>query len=155
MKALNIFKQLAGKWSLQRNIVNQAPDLSGTVQGLATFTADPNNSKQYLFAEKGEFLVNGASLQVSKNYIYELDEADDSIKIYDYKDNQKTNMLFSLVFSREAKHICAKTEHLCSKDLYKATFDIPEEEFNEFSLTYDVAGPHKKYVSSTTFKRLV
>lgn len=115
--------------------------------GQGEFT--PTSHDEYKYIEQGTLTLDhgGVVENVTRVFLYQF--KDEAIQIY-YADGPDNGKLFqTLTFKNDSE---ASAEHLCGKDLYKShyKFEFPES----FTITHDVKGPKKDYVSETVFRRL-
>lgn len=152
MRTWNIFQQLAGTWTFERQIINYANSkFSGVVTGTGTFVLVGTN--QYLLNEVGFFktVTVDKPFPVSKQFLFSFDSISKSICVDGATNNISTGRLFELSFE-DSNAPCST--HLCINDNYEAQFSAPETDaVDVFGIKYTVHGPQKDYVSDTVFKR--
>ncbi len=81
MRGWNIFQQLAGAWTFERQIINYAnTSFSGTVTGIATFVLVGKD--QYLLNEAGHFTTaNQQTFSVTKQFLFSFNATRNSINV--------------------------------------------------------------------------
>jgi hypothetical protein len=152
---------LIGSWTFQRNIVHfSGNQQSDYIDGSIRYS----RSKQLdyvLYREDGLYKISDTkSLPVFREYEYvpSLYQDDDgnaasALELYFVEGGKRTYLFLSLKFRHQDKdgYWVATNDHLCVKDLYKATFRIKLEELiaTEVIITYRVKGPSKDYESTT------
>ncbi|MEX1013402.1 MAG: DUF6314 family protein [Waddliaceae bacterium] len=137
---MNIFRALEGKWNFHRTISNY-----GIIRGVATFKKSAIESHLLHYREEGVLKrENGEHFQVYRDYLYR------------YKNNrisvffpEKTERLLHVLEFLDATTAVAR--HVCSCDVYDATYNFSLED--EFELSYLVNGPSKGYLITTFFTR--
>lgn len=157
MPAFNIFRKLIGRWKFTRLIDNSLTQESSIVEGIATFVPNSVTEDLLNYSEAGTWILpTQQRIDVSKEYAYKLNHQADSIDVYDAHAQKTLALLFSLGIKQTSGcSLGASSHHQCAKDSYNATISFVSEAFDTFSIRYDVVGPHKKYVSTTTYSRLL
>lgn len=138
--ARTVFDMLKGAWSYQRTISDY-----GTIDGEAVFALTEPDVLHY--REKGLLqLTDGPVLEAHQEYVYRLEEDEHLLSVY-FRDGR---LFHHLAFGDDGR--TASGDHLCKMDFYQAAyrFNGPEA----FTLTYNVKGPKKDYVSETHFIKL-
>lgn len=158
-----IFENLLGIWSIKRVLGNY-----GTAEGIAKFTLqnqtgipvnDSDNSSVTNSGNSSDVINYREDLQVKydnnfgpnventayKEYVYLYDKARDKI----VKQFTNGNLFYelSIDFDKQIAH----GDHLCEKDMYKATYNFLNPQ--KFVLTYYVNGPQKHYLIETEFTK--
>lgn len=137
--ARTIFDMLAGTWSYKRVISNY-----GTIDGKSVFALTEPDVLAY--TEKGLLhLTDGPVLEAHQEYVYRLEDGD-RLAVY-FRDGR-----FFHEVSLADDGRTGTGDHLCKLDFYQAAyrFEGPEA----FTVTYNVKGPKKDYVSETHFIKL-
>lgn len=160
-----IFENLVGIWSIKRILGNY-----GTAEGTAKFTpSNPNKTAANNLENRTENSSNENTLVIDyredvhvkydsslgpnventayKEYVYLYDTARDKI----IKKFTNGNLFYelSIDFDKQSAH----GDHLCEKDMYKATYTFSSP--RNFVLTYYVNGPQKDYLIETEFTKQV
>lgn len=167
------FRALHGTWSIDRKIESAISTFpSGTLTGTASFYPrfpSPDKSGktfdlEYLYIESGDFRTStGYSMTASRRYVYRYSEARDELSVWFVKpdSNFEVDYLFhNLDFVKPAEArkegaLVAKADHLCVEDMYETMYRLPMKgvSLREFVVTHAVKGPHKDYVSTTSYSR--
>lgn len=157
---------LVGKWNFERTITQfSSLDPPQRVTGQISFSLmqPPISEKKQqgqewntvLYHEDGIFLLpGGKEIEVFREYEYEYKD-DGILEIYFVEFGKRAHLFLSLKFSKkENGYWVATNDHLCIKDLYKATFKIRFGGIgaSEISMIYRVKGPSKDYESVTHCK---
>jgi len=156
MNSAEIFKRFPGLWNFTRIAKSKTPNLpSGTIEGQASFTEAGTDALHY--QETGRFSPDvGDALEVRMEYFYYLNTQENRIEKYFAKDGQKTGLFYALKFSQgRSPSLEATGDHLCIADTYKASYQFPspnDDDFKSFRLTYTVNGPKKDYTTETIFE---
>lgn len=160
-----IFENLVGIWSIKRVLGNY-----GTAEGIAKFTlqnqiqiaennvengtVNPLDEKTLVIDYREELQVKydvslGSTVDNSayKEYVYLYDTVRDKI----IKKFTNGNLFYELSIDFDKQ--TANGDHLCEKDLYKATYSFNHP--HNFVLTYCVNGPKKDYLIETEFTKQV
>ncbi|CAI5948162.1 unnamed protein product [Closterium sp. NIES-65] len=145
-----VFRGLAGKWRLEREIRSVHEGLpSGTMQGTATFTMRPGEG-EYLYREEGEFVMAGSAgrkgNKVWREYVWVCEGPEDGIAVHFADKSQRTYLFHHLRFFPDPSESGSSPdkneglqsadfvekalprawravgEHLCVKDLYKVAY---------------------------------
>lgn len=137
-----MFNQFEGRWQLERGILP-----GGAMRGEAKFISV--SKVEFNYMEQGVLTLDHGDVihDVTRSYIYKLE--DDHIQVF-YADGSDDGALFHVLkFENERE---AQAEHLCGEDFYRShyAFDLPDC----FTITHEVKGPKKDYVSKTIFTRL-
>ena len=130
-----VFNKLPGNWILQRAVSG-----FGKMNGRAVFTTLKQNLLKY--REEG---VQESGVTFFREYFYQ--HQDQAIVIY--FDEQFSRPFQNLTF----KDLQVQSEHLCGCDVYKGIYDFREIAFGKFTITYEVEGPNKKYVTYTQYTK--
>ena len=137
---MSIFKALEGKWNFHRTISNY-----GIIEGAATFKKSAIEPHLLHYREEGVLKrEDGEHFQVYRDYLYRY--KNDRISVFFA---EKTERLFHVLEFRDATTAVAR--HICSSDVYDATYKFRLED--EFELSYRVKGPKKDYSITTLFTR--
>lgn len=159
-----VFENLVGIWSIKRVLGNY-----GTAEGIAKFTLQnpiqtsmSNSGNGPAYSDEKTLVINyredlqvkydinlGPNVENSayKEYVYSYDVARDKI-IKKFADG---NLFYELTIDFDKQ--TANGDHLCEKDLYKATYSFCHP--HNFVLTYYVNGPKKDYLIETEFTKQV
>ena len=166
----SIFESMTGTWRMERAIISKLNTYpSGTFQGEATLQPRPPSDSEFdlemLYHEHGQFQANqGMRSPASRKYVYRYQIKDDQLTAWFVKPYEGTavDYLFHQVnaewsSSREcsASQVTAQGHHLCVKDDYNAryTFKLQEGRLTTWTLSYNVKGPHKDYISTAKYIR--
>ena len=136
-----IFRNLEGKWSINRNIKG-----IGYGKGRASFTKSTDDQNVLCYSER-------LDLHLGENQHYS--NAHQEYKfIYDPERMclEKYTSAESLMYRLEITGKKARGLYLCSPDKYIATYDFIDD--NLFTLTYFVSGPRKDYIIVTEFEKI-
>jgi hypothetical protein len=146
LTSYEIFKKLPGIWSFHRTLSDLLePKSSGVVTGLAEFRPVADSANLLHYFEAGTFTTEGGTTHsIKKEYFFAFNEKTRNIEKY-FAENGTKAGLFYILGSDLAG------QHLCVKDNYKASYAYPNDDFREFTLTYDVTGPSKDYSSRTKY----
>lgn len=144
MNSQDLINYLPGEWKISREIFNNlSPNLSAIASGTALLMKKSKAKVTY-----NESLIvswkNGLLTKANKNYEYLFDKNTETISLCEI-DRNKSQIMFTLSSSQNL----FKGEYQCSKDLYKATYEILN--YNMFSLLFDVKGPNKDHSIKSTF----
>lgn len=144
LTSYEIFRRFSGIWRFQRQIVSVIESQpSGEVTGLAEFKEVASNLMHY--SEIGTFETDaGKKIPIKQEYFFTFNESTKKIEKHYAKDGAPNGMLYAISNKLEG-------EHLCKDDNYKAKYGYVNDDFKEFTLDYDVLGPHKNYTSKTTY----
>jgi len=161
-----IFRQLSGKWHMERKITNSLqPGFAGSIVGSATFqerppTSDEVNS-EYLYSESGKFeTALGVKMDIRRRWIWRLSRQD-SISVHFVKtDGESEDYVYNvLAFQPSALTdgglcvITAHASHPCGDDFYDSVYEfhIGERGLARMEVKHKVKGPTKDYVSETWY----
>lgn len=136
-----LFAKLPGAWSVKRTITDSRMG-EGRFQGRALFT--PQADAALIYAECGELVMSGWRGPAYRRWLYRLEPAALSIL---YPDGE--TLLHRFAFGGGAR--CAEHTHLCGEDRYSAQIALTGA---DFTLSYTVNGPRKRYVLNTTYVHL-
>lgn len=152
-----VFENLIGIWSIKRILGNY-----GTAEGIAKFTLQNHSQTTTNSSDEKLLVINyredlkvkydinlGPNVENSayKEYVYSYDLARDKI-IKKFADG---NLFYELSIDFDKQ--TAMGDHLCQKDLYKATYSFSHP--HNFVLTYYVKGPEKDYAIETEFRKQI
>lgn len=137
----DIFNSIIGEWLVERVITP-----GGSFEGKAVFERKADGVLDY--KEEGRLtLDNGKVLKPTKSYQWRLESG--SIVIYFNDGVTKGELFHRLEFTNDAS---ATAKHLCSPDTYNSEYgfaDMPRS----FTITHEVDGPNKRYVSVSAFTK--
>lgn len=148
MNSQDLLNYLPGEWKISREIFNNlSPDLSAIASGTALLMKKSETTTSY-----SESLIvswrNGLLTKANKNYEYLFDKNTETISLCEI-DRNKSKIMFALSSNQNL----FKGQYQCSKDLYKATYEILNH--NMFNLLFEVKGPNKDHSIQSTFIRNV
>ena len=168
------FRALQGEWQINRRIVSEDRNFSGTLSGHASFhprfpTPDRSGEAfdlEHLYVESGTFRsASGLEMKATRRYVYRYSEAKDQLSVWFVKpdDDLVVDYLFhaldfvSPAVAREAGACIAKADHLCVEDMYWTEYRLPLQAIalHEFEIKHRVKGPNKDYVATTQYNRPV
>lgn len=138
-----IFDSMIGIWSLTRNLGRL-----GQFKGVARFVLVEDNSILYreditLNIERGNYKVAGCK---EYKYVYE----GGGITKFFVEEAISDRIFYRLSFSGD---FCgAQGCHVCGQDIYKAQYEFNSDDY--FKIIYEVKGPYKDYIISSTYERL-
>lgn len=141
MDIASIFSSLQGKWAFRRSF----PE--GNAEGMASFTRE--RPTEYLYREEGVMELRGSRYSMHREYLYRLEEG--TICTYFRRD---TPLPFQHLEFKEGGGypFIARGEHLCQKDTYLGEYTFISE--TEFLQTQWVNGPRKRYIITTSYKKV-
>ncbi|CAG9323266.1 unnamed protein product [Blepharisma stoltei] len=156
-----LFRLLKGQWRWDRVIGNQ-----WTAYGQCTWS-EVNKDKdmeRFLYHETGKLASSKMKqeLDVQKEYYYCLNSAKKAIEVYFCNpDMTMGNLFIQLSFNSQSTSsnsepnwpFCSSSTHQCKLDQYDAKFTYDSE--NKLTISYTVKGPHKDYLSVTTYDRIM
>jgi len=145
--AERVFALLLGSWAIEREIRPK-----GRFRGSATFSRV--DARTLAYAEEGDLVLDeGGEMRGERRQTYILHENRIEIRFADGLNAGEHFVDINFPADPSANWpICSGDTHLCLLDTYKATFCFETED--EFSITYEVCGPAKDYVSSSVYRRL-
>lgn len=150
-----MFKNLEGDWVLNREIYNIKTGKTELAKGNAVFCGIQNlhNSNRVLeYQETGMLKLTDIKkpLKFSKSYTYKC--SDDEIKIY-FNDGVSKGKLFQKlkIPNSKTQRLLVGAKHVCNLDTYRGEYCFTSSE--EFKITFNVEGPHKKFKIVTTYRR--
>ena len=166
-----VFNSMAGEWKMDRTITSQSSTFpSGHFTGKANLQPRPPTEAGYdremLYSEEGDFKTdNGMVFRANRKYVYRYRSQRSQMTAWFVKpqDDGVVDYLFHQVKAKNRAHgtsdsckVEAQGYHLCVKDDYNAnyTFNIDRDQLITWRLAYNVKGPNKDYVSSTSFSRI-
>jgi hypothetical protein len=128
-----------GTWVLSRGINDHLGQMSGSLAGIVTFTADDTG---LIYHETGSLqLESGAVMQAERRYHWTFEAGDVAVKFIDNIDFHR--------FVPAGTGV--GTAHLCGDDLYQCRYDFSD--WPNWSAVWDVKGPRKDYRSSSRYTR--
>ena len=147
LTSYEIFKKLPGTWIFERTLNNLLqPQSSGVVNGHAKFIPVHGTQNLIHYLETGIFETKGgAKYPITKEYFFAFNEQTHNIEKYFAEHGAKSGLFYVLGQDLSG-------EHLCVKDNYKARYNYLDDDFQEFSINYEVTGPQKNYSSETRYK---
>lgn len=142
-----IFQQLKGNWVLER-----FKDDVQIAKAQAIFSCAAANPNILLYNEEGTAIVSAQEkFDFYRQYEYHLKQ--NTIDVYFVKSNNEKNKLFhTLDFKVIGNAFIANGEYKCSNDLYTVKYYFYSKK--EFSITYKVSGPNKKYLLLSNLKKI-
>lgn len=138
----DIFRQLKGKWTIKRNII----DLGEGV-GTAEFKTSETDPNCLCYREELSiiFYIGAKYDDAYQIYDFTYDPNRDVIKKY----RSSKELMYELhIFQNKAFGV-----YECEKDTYYASYDFINE--RKFTITYDVKGLDKNYTIVTEFERVL
>lgn len=173
-----IFESFRGTWQIHRKLTSALPaHPSGTFTGTAIMRqrtpTDDRYDNECHYSENGTFSsIQGSSFTASRCYVYRYSEELNEISVWFVKitASLEADYLFHVVHfdrldepggnvedscSKERNGIEANGSHLCNQDLYNARylFEYGNASVDQWTLRYDVLGPHKDYSAEATYSR--
>jgi len=130
-------KDFAGRWRLDRVLEDRLGAMSGTLAGEAVFAAEQSG---LLYRETGTLcLRSGPQMQAERSYVWAWRGEEVAVTFADGAD-------FHTFVPDGAVE---GTPHLCGQDLYHVAYDF--RDWPRWSARWEVAGPRKDYVSTSTY----
>jgi tRNA A64-2'-O-ribosylphosphate transferase len=151
---LDLFKSLAGEWTIDRDIVNFRNDgLAGVVTGSATFESrnptSADTASEYLYIETGNFTTTtGMVMQATRRWIWryhntsseegssvdDVASTDAPISVHFVKaDGETEDYIYNMltfapkdeIENESGGHVLkARAEHPCGEDFYVSTYEF-------------------------------
>lgn len=143
-----IFIDLKGHWSLNRELVDLNTGVKHSASGHAVFTKNKANVLAYEETGVLSLPENSANLNFTRKYIYEL--KDNAIHII-LDDGINRGDLFQKLIPTEDNKVFKGSEHLCVNDIYNGTYHFINE--NEFSIEYSKIGPRMNVEIRTVYRK--
>ena len=142
MKPLTkIFQSLEGTWNFHRTISNY-----GNIVGTAAFKRSATENNLLHYREEGELKSeNGESFQVYREYLYRYQN--DRISVFFAEETER--LLHTLEFQDTT---IAKARHLCSCDVYDATYEFTS--LDEFDISLPRDGSKEKLFNDNGLQTL-
>jgi hypothetical protein len=149
-----VLSAMIGSWKFHRSIVHYSDNHRlEHVHGTVRYSRPKLD--YVLYREDGFYqLTPEKSLNVFREYEYLVTH--DMLEIYFVESGQRAHLFLSLKFRPQTENDnrnvwVATSDHLCIKDLYKATFQVTLDGLGatEIVMTYRVKGPTKDYESTT------
>ena len=139
---LKIFESFVGNWEINRILGHQ-----GSATGLASFMFTKDNTLKYHEILRISLKNTPDTFSGYKTYIYEYKNEHIIKKFYE----NPLRLFYQLTFSKD--YTKASGSHLCKADQYDAAYLFKDK--NHFMLSYQVTGPHKNYVITSHFVKIV
>jgi dimethylaniline monooxygenase (N-oxide forming) len=138
---------LSGHWAIERRI-----EPGGHFTGTASFTR--RSADSLLYRESGRILLdNGTVLAGENSYVYALRDGDIEVSFASGPSRGVHFIDVALPADQpDTLPVISADRHLCRLDTYDARFRM--ETPDAFTMTYDVRGPAKGYVSRSAYRRL-
>ncbi|MBN8828804.1 MAG: hypothetical protein J0H68_08865 [Sphingobacteriia bacterium] len=140
-----IWNLLKGDWKFIREITNYEK-----IYGKASFKEISLN--QLLYKEEGKWFNEGKELNFMREYIYE-NKVNEILSYFVVTNFEKGKLFHKICLKQNNSILIAEDIHLCIRDLYKVYYEFYRENKNKFTITYDVKGPYKNFISKTTYER--
>ena len=173
----SIFDSLQGSWFFERRLENFSGTLLGSLRGTACF--NPQSPDILHYQEEGTWIdaldakLLNKKIKMSKEYLYCYQTESNTIEKHFSESGIDKGLFCSLNFESSGPEeqslycngqdssatetvLVAHAEHLCSRDLYKATqryYCDPQNCVWRIDLEYEVRGPQKGYITKTVFCR--
>lgn len=129
----------AGRWRVQRLILDRHSGRTGRFQGLAEFTACDNGLD---YREDGLMQFPGVPpMQATRRYLWR--ETDGLVGVW-FEDGR-----FFHAF--DPSHPRPRAHHDCPPDVYDVTYDFRDP--HRWSSRWDVRGPRKDHAIETIYRR--
>jgi dimethylaniline monooxygenase (N-oxide forming) len=143
----SVLALLSGHWAIDRRI-----EPGGRFRGTAAFTR--RSADSLLYRESGSLMLdNGTELSSENSYVYALRNGDIEISFASGPSRGVHFIDISLPEDcPDTLPLVSADRHLCRLDTYDASFRM--ETPDAFTMTYNVRGPAKGYVSRTEYRRL-
>jgi hypothetical protein len=130
----------AGRWSLEREILDRRADLTAHLSGTAVFTF---NGADLRYEEEGRLEYPGQPpMMATRAYTWE----DDGDGVWVFFDDGRPFHRFSLL------RRMPEADHHCPPDMYHVTYDFTR--WPDWSATWAVVGPRKNYRMISRYARL-
>ena len=153
----------SGQWSFTRTIrcADSFAEIARIENGSARFdrVEDLERKGELLYSESGKLRMNGKEsyLDVTRQYLYRSMTEESKMNVYFFNVHNESEHLkfFHTLHFRQDKEgigLRATAEHLCIKDLYKV--DVRLHNPFVFETRWEVRGPRKNNIISTTFKKM-
>ncbi|EJT49018.1 hypothetical protein A1Q1_01929 [Trichosporon asahii var. asahii CBS 2479] len=134
-----VFDRLAGTWQLYRTIEGQAE-----MRGTASFTALESGMLKY--REEGRLrLADGNEFSAHKEYVFE--RAASGFNVYFAE--TPLRLFHGITLASDGRSLRGSANHWCQPDTYESQYVFRED--GTFTVEHKVRGPHKDYVSVTSF----
>lgn len=142
IEAKTVLSYFLGGWKVHRIISG-----FGEITGQATFQIN-DQYDDYLDFKEAMVLPNAPSQKPNAFRTYEYRMVSEGFDIYFSDGATKGDLFLSFVFTQANILV---SHHLCIKDHYDAMFEFLSDD--EFTLSFSVVGPKKKYSIRTRFTR--
>lgn len=150
-----LFNSLIGQWSINRRIVDTFNKNTANATGTASFKKE-TQLNELIYNEEVELKWSNVEekCNATKQYKYILNnDVLTQFNIVQETNNINYEKMYDLKFILKNGKFKAKGDFLCGKDMYKATYEI--EDFNKFTINYDVKGISKNYSAFTIFNKIL
>lgn len=147
-----IFKNLEGHWSLNREIVDIMANSLTHAMGKVVFIKGKEMDSNILnYVETGVLLINESKkINFTKKYIYQL--TNDAIHII-LDDGVTKGELFQTLIHLGDTCSFVGTEHICKNDKHNGKYHFTNE--HEFSIEYVVKGPNMNFQIKSIYTRIM
>ncbi|WP_222130004.1 DUF6314 family protein [Bordetella genomosp. 13] len=135
-----VFGRLAGAWTFERGISNQA-----SMTGQARFL--PGQGDHLRYEESGTLVLpTGQAIQAHRSYLYFALEHGFSV----WFDEAEPRLFHEVRLAADGDVLRGAATHPCGADQYDTVYEFRPD--GSFMIRHDVKGPRKDYVSVTVFR---
>ena len=128
-----------GRYRLTRQIEDARAQAQSRFEGEAVIAAISDGAS---YREVGQLVMNGQRFEAERSYIWRQEGPRIGVSFADGRPFHD----FDPVAGGKA------TEHLCGADWYRGGYDF--RSWPEWSVTWDVSGPRKRYRSVSVYNRI-
>jgi hypothetical protein len=132
----------AGRWTVERQLQDRANGTHGTFSGVVLFS--PTDDGALSFREEGTMRWPSFTGPASREYLLKPAGRADTLDVF-FADGRAFNRMS---FTSEAN----LDQHWCDPDTYRVTYAL--EGPDRFSYVWDVRGPDKDLLLTSTLQRL-
>ncbi|MFH8595342.1 DUF6314 family protein [Streptomyces rimosus] len=134
---------LAGRWTIERTVLDARTDTRGTFHGTAHFHPETPGGTPLLHAEEGHLTWNGTTTPATRTlHLHPHPDGTATITFTDGRPFHDLNL--------HSGHWL--TRHPCAADLYEGEFTVVSE--GEWHLVWRVGGPAKEQVLRSVYRRM-
>jgi hypothetical protein len=132
----------AGRWSVERELLDRAAGTHGTFSGVVLFS--PTDDGGLAFREEGTMRWPSFTGPASREYLLKPADGADAMDVF-FADGRPFHRMS---FAPEAN----LDRHWCDPDTYRVAYVL--EGPDRFSYTWDVSGPSKDLLLTSTLERI-
>lgn len=148
--AIALINYFEGDWTFTREIKTDKDKLFAMANGSASFKKDANVDSLF-YSEDGELNLEQSRTKnlFYKNYLFSF--FTDHIKVY-FSGGANSEQLYQ-EYRQVGNKISPIAEHACNRDFYNSEYLISDQ--NQFKQVTKISGPHKDYLITTIFNRVI